>query len=216
MKNESIRRNICNRDYLDCPNCSVFGKLMCRFDIKDMVYFLVPVLGNWITWLAGIIHGFINGGLSLFQLIFFFSSYIGYLVFFFQIWENKILCSHCPYYAFEDEKTVKCHANYGLYKAWKYNPVPMSRSERIQFLISISIFAGYPLIFLILVQMYVYSIFLLIFAITWILSMHFLSCSKCPNFSCPLNNVPKDIVDNYLRQNDVMRKAWEEKGYKLD
>jgi len=49
-----------------------------------MVYFIVPVLANWITWLAGIIHGFINGGLSLFQLIFFFSSYIGYLVFFFQ------------------------------------------------------------------------------------------------------------------------------------
>ena len=216
MKNESIRRNICNRDYLDCPNCSVFGKLMCRFDIKYMVYFLVPVLGNWITWLAGIIHGFINGGLSLFQLIFFFSSYIGYLVFFFQIWENKILCSHCPYYAFEDEKTVRCYANYGLYKAWKYNPGPMSRSEKIQFLISISIFAGYPFIFLILARMYVYSIFLLIFAITWIVSMHFLSCSKCPNFSCPLNNVPKDIVDNYLRQNNVMRKAWEEKGYILD
>lgn len=216
MKNESIRRNICNRDYLDCPNCSVFGKLMCRFDIKDMVYFIVPVLANWITWFAGIIHGFINGRLSLFQLIFFFSSYIGYLVFFFQIWENKILCSHCPYYAFEEEKTVKCYANYGLHKVWKYNPVPMSRSERIQFLISILIFAGYPFIFLILARMYVYFMFLLIFAITWILSMHFLSCSKCPNFSCPLNNVPKDIVDNYLRQNDVMRKAWEEKGYKLD
>jgi len=189
---------------------------MCRFEIKDTIYFIIPVLGNWITWVVGIIQGFFSGGLSLFQLIFFFTSYVGYLVFFFLIWENKILCSHCPYYAFEDEKSVKCYANYGIYKAWKYNPSPLSRSERIQFLISISIFAGYPFIFLLLAKMYIYSIISLIFAILWLLSMHYLSCAKCPNFSCPLNNVPKDIVDAYLRQNPVMRKAWEEKGYKFN
>ncbi|MHA1455193.1 MAG: hypothetical protein ACTSR5_04300 [Promethearchaeota archaeon] len=96
-------------------------------------------------------------------------------MFFFQVWENKILCSHCPYYAFEDEKKVKCYANYGIYKAWKYDPAPMSRSEKIQFIIGISIFAAIPLIFLLLAK-----------------------------------NVPKNVVDDYLRHNTVMRKAWEE------
>ena len=216
MKNESQGRNICNNDALDCQECSSKGKLMCRFDIKDTIYFLIPVLGEWIVMVLGIIHGFISGGLNTLQLIFFFASYIGYLVFFFQIWENKILCSHCPYYAFEDEKKVKCYANYGIYKAWKYDPAPMSRFEKIQFIISISIFASYPLIFLILAKMYIYFGVSLILSIIWIVSMHFLSCSRCPNFSCPLNNVPKNVVDDYLRHNDVMRKAWEEQGYIID
>ena len=209
-------RNICQSDSQNCQICSVNGKLMCKFDIKDTIYFIVPVLSVWIVCVAGFIHGFISGGLNVFQLGFLSVSYIGYLIFFFQIWENKILCSHCPYYAFEDETKVKCYANYGIHKAWKYNPAPMSRSEKIQFIISISIFAGYPLIFLLLAKLYIYLITSLILSIIWLVSMHFLSCSRCPNFSCPLNNVPKKVVDDYLRQNTVMRKAWEKKEYVID
>jgi len=40
-------------------------------------------------------------------------------------------------------------------------------------------------------------------------------CRRCVNFSCPLNSVPKPIVDECLRRNPVMRKAWEEQGYQL-
>ena len=127
MKKENQRKNICNLEATNCQQCSVNGKLMCKFEIKDTIYFIIPVLGVWIVWVAGFLYGFISGVLSILQLIFLFTLYIGYLVFFFQVWENKILCSHCPYYAFKDEKTVKCYANYGIYKAWKYNPAPMRR-----------------------------------------------------------------------------------------
>ncbi len=216
MKKENLRQNICKVEATSCQNCSLNGKLMCKFDIKDTIYFIIPVLSAWIAMVAGILHGFISGGLNTFQVVFFFSSYIAYLAFFFQVWENKILCSHCPYYAFEVEKKIKCYANYGIYKAWKYNPAPMSRSEKIQFIIGISLFAGYPLVFLFLAQMYIYFGISLILSIIWIVSMHFLSCSKCPNFSCPLNTVPKNIVDEYLRHNIVMRKAWEGQGYIID
>jgi len=216
MKSKIKWRNICNKDTLECQECSLKGKLMCNFNIKDTIYFLIPVLCEWIVIVLGIIHGFVSGGLNLVQLIFFFASYIGYLTFFFQVWENKILCSHCPYYAFEDDKKVKCYANYGIYKAWKYNPAPMGRSEQIQFIVGILIFVGYPFIFLILAKVYFYFLISLIVAIIWIVSMHFLSCSKCPNFSCPLNNVPKNIVDDYLKHNSVMRKAWEEQGYIIE
>ncbi|GAJ03014.1 unnamed protein product, partial [marine sediment metagenome] len=65
-------------------------------------------------------------------------------------------------------------------------------------------------------KMYIYFILSLIFSIIWIVSMRFLSCSKCPNFSCPLNTVPKNVVDDYLRHNTVMQKAWEEQGYIID
>ena len=40
-------------------------------------------------------------------------------------------------------------------------------------------------------------------------------CRKCVNFSCPWNRVEKTIVDEYLRQNPVMREAWEKTGYKI-
>jgi len=40
-------------------------------------------------------------------------------------------------------------------------------------------------------------------------------CSKCVNFSCPLNRVPKPMVDEYLAKNAVMKEAWERSGYKL-
>lgn len=189
---------------------------MCKFDIKDTIYFIIPVLSAWIFWVAGLINGFISGRINTVQMIFIFSGYIGFLIFFFQIWENKTLCSHCPYYAFEDDKSVKCYANYGIYKAWKYNPAPMNLSEKIQFIIGISIFAGFPLVILFFAGMYIYFGILLVLSVIWLVSMHFLSCSKCPNFSCPLNNVPKNIVDDYLRHNTIMRKAWEEQGYILD
>ena len=40
-------------------------------------------------------------------------------------------------------------------------------------------------------------------------------CPRCVNFSCPLNRVPKRIVDAYLENNPIMKNAWESKGYKL-
>ncbi len=39
--------------------------------------------------------------------------------------------------------------------------------------------------------------------------------SACVNFSCLLNRVPKEVVDEYLMKNEVMRKAWEKAGYKI-
>jgi hypothetical protein len=46
----------------------------------------------------------------------------------------------------------------------------------------------------------------------YVLTSHF--CSRCVNFSCPANSVPKRIVDIYLERNPVMKEAWEKSGYK--
>jgi hypothetical protein len=216
MKEKKPSRNICDVNNSDCVDCSINGKLMCMFSIKDTLYFVLPVIGAWITLILGIAYGFVIGKINLPFLIIFSVGYIGYLIFFFQVWENKMLCSHCPYYAFEDEKNVKCYANYGIHKAWKYNPAPMTASEKIQFLIGITLFEGVPLILFLVIGLYVYFGVSLTFTIVWIISMHFLSCSKCPNFSCPLNSVSKGVVDEFLRRNSVMRKAWEDQGYTID
>jgi hypothetical protein len=39
------------------------------------------------------------------------------------------------------------------------------------------------------------------------------TCSRCVNFSCPLNTVPSEIVAAYLARNSVMREAWEASGW---
>jgi hypothetical protein len=39
------------------------------------------------------------------------------------------------------------------------------------------------------------------------------TCSRCVNFSCPLNSVASDIVAAYLARNPVMREAWEAAGW---
>lgn len=210
------KRNICQNDGEACQSCWIKGKLMCSFSIKDTLFFVIPVFGAWIGMIIGVIASYKLNNLTAGHLLAFFGGYIFYLFVFFQIWENKILCSHCPYYVFEDEMYVKCYANYGIHKAWKYNPAPMTKSEQLQFLLGIFIFVGYPLVFLIMGKSYLHLVITMAFDIIWLVSMYFLRCSKCPNFSCPLNNVPKNVVDDYLRQNDVMRDAWERSGYKLE
>jgi hypothetical protein len=44
----------------------------------------------------------------------------------------------------------------------------------------------------------------------WTLRLY--TCSRCVNFSCPLNTVPRETVEAYLARNPVMRRAWEESG----
>lgn len=216
MKKKIQTRNICNVNSLLCADCSVNGKLMCTFNIKDTIYFILPVIGVWTTLIMGIIYAFIVGKIYIPFLIIFSVGYVGYVIFFLQVWENKILCSHCPYYAFEDERHVKCYANFGIYKLWKYNPAPMTTSEKIQFLIGIAFFVGIPLILFLIIGFYLFIGISLTLALVWVISMHFLSCSKCPNFSCPLNNVSKEVVNEYLKRNSVMRKAWEGQGYIIE
>ena len=53
-------------------------------------------------------------------------------------------------------------------------------------------------------------------AVLWVLIMFYAFCSQCVNFSCPLNTVPKSIVDEYLKRNPVMRDAWVKSGYHLE
>ncbi|MBC8275650.1 MAG: hypothetical protein H8E40_11875 [Chloroflexi bacterium] len=52
-------------------------------------------------------------------------------------------------------------------------------------------------------------------AIMFFWTLQRITCSKCVNFSCPLNGVPKPVVDRYLEKNPVMREAWERTGHQL-
>ncbi|MFX1318814.1 MAG: lysostaphin resistance A-like protein [Promethearchaeota archaeon] len=180
-------------------------QLLRMFEAKALVMFAV----GFLVILIPVVLGLLVAGLWIFLVI-----WVVYAIFFLQVWENKILCSHCPHYGSEG-RTLRCHANYGLYKLWKYNPAPMSRSEQAQIMIGVVIMIGFPFPFLVWAQQWLFLVFALFGAIVLGVILFGWLCLRCVNFSCPFNRVPKEEVDAFLKEHSEMRKAWEEKGYKV-
>jgi hypothetical protein len=183
----------------ECAGCSIEGHLKCRFDRRHLLHFL----GMFGVFAIPAFIGVIQSGYAWYLL-----GWVAFWLVFFGLWEIRILCSHCPYYA-EKGATLHCIANYGCPKVWKYHPEPMSVSEKVQLVIGFVILGGYPLPFMILGGQYLWA-----FVALWGLAMFFwtlreYTCSRCVNFSCPLNCVPMEVVGAYLERNPVMRNAWE-------
>jgi hypothetical protein len=189
----------------NCENCSLKDDLICHFQFRYLLSFLGFFFGFVVTTSIGIIIS----GYGWFLL-----GWVGFWLFFFEFWEIRILCSHCPFYT-EEEKTIHCIANYGSLKLWKYHPEPMKMSEKIQLIIGFIILMGYPLIFLILGNQYILLLLGLVEIIVFYSFLLIRRCKKCLNFSCPLNRVKKEQVDTFLKKNPIMRKAWENAGYKI-
>lgn len=222
-------KNNCTWDMqVDCTSCQIDGKLACKWDKKILGAFHGISLPTVILALMGMVMvGFITR--AWWPLI----SYIVYFVVIFNVFEIRFLCSHCPYYA-EDGKVLHCLANHGSLKIWRYHPEPMNQFEKfmMHFLLTTVFFvfplsvSGYGIGYLV----FNYSNYGLsallgligIFIGTLASSLSFLNslkqffCTRCMNFSCPLNTVSKPVIDAYLRKNDVMRRAWIKSGWQLD
>lgn len=151
------------------------------------------------------VTGLILGGYGWFIL-----GWIAFSVFFFGFWEIRILCSHCPFYG-KEGSVLHCIANYGCPRFWKFRPEPISKSEKVQLVIGFIIMCGYPFPFLILGSQFILLILTLGgLAIFWSTILVF-TCSKCINFSCLLNRVHKDTINEYLKRNPAIRDAWDRK-----
>ena len=206
MASPNNPHDICTwRPVTECARCSIKGRLKCRFKLGDLLHFV----GMFLIFAIPAFVGAILGGHGWYLL-----GWIAFWLVFFELWEIRILCSHCPYYA-ERGATLHCIANYGSLKVWKYHPEPMNALEKAQLTIGFVILGAYPFPFLILGRQYLWAV-----VAAWGLVMFFwtlrrYTCSRCVNFSCPLNCVPKEVVDAYLGRNPVMRRAWEEHGYRV-
>jgi hypothetical protein len=53
-------------------------------------------------------------------------------------------------------------------------------------------------------------------ATTFTLTLKTFYCTNCVNFSCPLNSVSKQVIDEYLKINPIMRETWEKSGWQID
>jgi len=94
-------------------------------------------------------------------------------------------------------------------------PEPISKAETIQLTVGLIILDGYPFPFLLLGRQFAWALVAAWGLVLFFWTLRKYTCSQCVNFSCPLNTVPRDVVDEYLRRNPVMREAWEESGWQI-
>ena len=191
--------NICTwRPASECDDCPLSGCLKCRFNRGDLSHFV----GLFLLFAVPSLIGMIESGYTLYIL-----GWIVYWIFFFEVWEIRILCSHCPYYA-EKGRLLHCIANYGSLKLWKYHPERIKRIEKIQLIFGFIILGGYPFPFLIMGNQFILAGISMwgLIMVFWTLRKY--TCSRCVNFSCFLNTVPPEIVNMYVDRNPVLKEAW--------
>ena len=110
---------------------------------------------------------------------------------------------------------LRCQANYGVIKICKYEPGPMSKSEKAQFVMGVLLWVGFPIGLMLLGHDYLLALIAITTAGSGAFLLHRNVCSRCINFSCPSNSVPKQLVDVYLRRNPEIQRAWEARGYRV-
>lgn len=188
-----------------CGDCSIAGRLRCCFRRRDLVRFV----GAFLLFMLPAAAGMALGGYG-----WYIAGWVVLVAVLLGVWENRVLCSHCPYYA-RDGRVLECFANYGLLKLWRYHPEPIGRSGRVQFLIIVFLMAAFPFPFLVLGRQYVLAVVAACALVLWAGVLWRYSCPRCVNFSCAFNRVPREMVDEFLRRNPAMRKAWEESGWRV-
>jgi hypothetical protein len=186
-----------------CDECDINHNLQCHFSLKHWIHFLLIAFPPFLLGGYGIYH--VTGWLLIPWIIF--------LVAFFGFIEIRVMCSHCPHYA-EPVKSLKCWANYGSPKLWKYRPGPMTFIEKIIFFGGFAIVWGYPLLFLILLkQLFLLIVYLMTTSGFFLTLINFM-CSKCMNFACPLNHVDEKIRSQFFDKNPSVADAWLKVGNK--
>jgi hypothetical protein len=180
-----------------CDDCKVKSAIHCHFEAKDYVHFLAICLPSFLLGGAGIYH------VSEWWL----ALWIAMIPGFFGLLEIRVLCSHCPHYA-EADKSLKCWANYGAPKIWKYRPGPLSFAEKSILLSGFAVIWGYPLVFLILGAQW---FLLLVYAVAsagFFMTLKLFLCTQCMNFACPLNGVPDSVRASFFECNPSVSRAW--------
>jgi hypothetical protein len=180
-----------------CDNCPVCKTLHCHFKFIDLIYFFLIASPSFVLGGAGIYH------INEWWLIPWVILIIGYFGFI----EIRVLCSHCPHYA-EEGSSLKCWANYGSPKIWKYRPGPMTFSEKGIFFVGFAFVWGYPLFFLISgFQLFLLIVYLLT-VVGFFMTLRMFLCSQCMNFACPLNTVKNEVRRDFFEHNPEVAKAW--------
>lgn len=186
----------------DCTACSVATSIQCHFGTEDLVHFYLICFPTFLLGGSAILE---SGWTPL--LI-----WVGLLVAFFGFVEIRVMCSHCPHYA-EEGSSLRCWANYGSPKLWKYRPGPMSTGENVIFFAGLAVVWGYPIPFFLANGLWFLLVVYALLNAAFFMTLKRFLCSRCMNFACPLNGVPDSVREAFWDRNPVVAKAW---GYKRE
>jgi hypothetical protein len=185
-----------------CDDCSLSETLHCHFTLKDLIHFLLIAFPSFLLGGAGIFH---KNGWWLLPWLIVIIGYFGFI-------EIRVMCSHCPHYA-EEGSSLKCWANYGSPKIWKYRPGPMTFWEKSIFFTGFVLVWGYPLYFLISdFQLFLLIVYLITTA-GFFTTLRMFLCSQCMNFACPMNTVRNEVRRDFFECNPKVAKAWTNHKY---
>jgi hypothetical protein len=180
-----------------CDDCSIEKDIHCHFRLRDLIHFLLIAFPPFLLGGAGIYN------INVWWLI----LWIIFVIAFFGFIEIRVMCSHCPHYA-ETSTSLKCRANYGSPKLWKYRAGPMTNIEKTIFFAGFAVVWGYPLLFLILSKQ---AFLLIVYLLTtggFFMTLKKFLCSRCMNFACPLNAVDEKIRSQFFTKNTSVAEAW--------
>ena len=184
-------------DASDCTECPVADSIHCHFRPAELTHFLLISMPAFLVGGAGVL------AVGLTPLL----VWIAVIVGFFGFVEIRVMCSHCPHYA-EEGATLKCWANHGSPKLWKYRPGPMSTAENVVFFGGLVVVWGYPLAFFVVSGLWLLLGLYALLTTGFFVTLKMFLCSQCMNFACPLNGVPDPVRAAFFKRNLIVGRAW--------
>lgn len=180
-----------------CQACRLQGRVHCHFNLLDFAKFIAAVLPCFLVGALGIRR--MGSDLLL--------PWVAICVFFFGFVEIRVLCSHCPHYA-EPGSFLRCWANRGSPKLWKYRPGPLSRTERFILFGGFAAIWGYPFVILLLGKTWLLLIAFVLASVGFFVVLKRKFCSQCMNFACPLNGVSGEVRELFNVLNPGPAEGW--------
>ena len=181
-----------------CTECPAADGVHCHFRPAEHVHFLLISLPTFLVGGAAVLSA---GWIPL-------AVWVAVIIGFFGLVEIRVLCSHCPHYA-EEGSTLKCWANHGSPKLWRYRPGPMSTAEKTVLLAGFGVVWGYPLAFFVLGGLWFQLGLFVLLTTGFFVTLKRMLCSKCMNFACPLNGVPDVVRGAFWERNPTVAEAWQ-------
>jgi hypothetical protein len=174
----------------DCLACPIREVIHCHFRVVDFVRFMAIALPSLLVGAVGIE---VHLGYWLVPWAILSAAFFGFI-------EIRVLCSHCPHYA-QPGRVLRCWANPGSPKVWKYHPGPLARVEKVVFLSGLAAIWGFPLACTILGGDWLLAALLGASTGAFFVLLRRRFCSRCMNFACPLNLVRQPTREQFFRLN---------------
>jgi hypothetical protein len=182
----------------ECEGCDIRDRILCVASIKDVIDFFMLFMVMFVPFMAGMIIGqFWLGIIAWFVLAAVFFGYV----------EALVLCRHCPHYG-EPGFLLRCHANWGLPKIPKFSPKPMSKVEKVVWLLYAGVLLLWYVPFFVISGQWLLLLLTTVGLVSSVWTVMRTQCTRCYNLSCPMNRVPPDVREKFFRNYPVFARAW--------